>query len=167
MVSTPITATRVQASGNFTRPANTTPYVATDLVANSATAGSVVPITLTFEPQAGKPQPLWLRRLMLTHTKATVTASSFRVWLLDTSPTMTNGDNGTLAGPALSTVLGVHEVDVDILVTGAGAWGAATFDVGLHLIPSTCYALIEANDGYTPASEEVFTLTVTGTPYAP
>ena len=34
-------------SQSFTRPGDTTPYASGDLVANSTTAGSVVPLTFT------------------------------------------------------------------------------------------------------------------------
>ena len=34
-----------KVTDSFTRPANTTQYTAADLVANNATAGSVVPLT--------------------------------------------------------------------------------------------------------------------------
>lgn len=153
----------VSASGTVTRPADTTQYAAGDLVANSTTAGSVTPVTLSFA-QSGK--PVWLRRLALTHSKVTVTLSSFRVWLLNASPTVTNGDNGAIAGTFLSTVIAVVDVDVDVLLTGGGAWGSSLFDEGLILLPDTTYALIEATAAYTPASAEVFTLTALGTPYA-
>ncbi len=152
----------IKFSGSFTRPADTTAYVATDLVANSTTAGSVTPITVTFKETS---RGVWLRRVHLKHSKATITASSFKVWFLDTSPTMTNGDNGTIAGPALSTILGIVTVDVDDLVTGAGASGEAYFSAGQIYLPTTSYAIIEANAGYTPASAEVFTLDVRGEPY--
>lgn len=149
-------------SGSFTRPSDTTAYAATDLVANSVTAGSVTPITVTFKTTS---RGVWVRRVHLKHSKATVTNSSFKVWFLDTSPTMTNGDNGTIAGPALATVLAVCTVDVDDLVTGAGASGEAYFSEGQIYLPTTSYALIEANAAYTPASAEAFTLDVRGEPY--
>lgn len=152
----------IKYSASFTRPADTTAYVATDLVANDTSAGSVTPLTIKFKETS---QGVWLRRIHLKHSKATVTNSRFKVWFLDTSPTMTNGDNGTIAGPALSTVLAICVVDVDDLVTGAGASGEAYFSSGQIYLPTTCYALIEANAAYTPASAEVFTLDVRGEPY--
>lgn len=149
-------------SGSFTRPNNTTAYVATDLVANSTVAGSVSPITVTFKNTSNG---VWIRHIHLKHSKATVTASSFKVWFLNTSPTMTNGDNDTIAGPTLATILGICTVDVDNLVTGSGATGEAYFRSGQIYLPTTSYALIEANAAYTPAALEVFTLDVRGEPY--
>lgn len=150
-------------TGSITRPSDTNAYVATDLVANDTTAGNVTPFTVKWEGQALR--GVSLRRVCLKHSKATVTNSSFKIWFLDTAPTMTNGDNGTIAGPALATILGIVTVDVDNLVTGAGASGEAYFREGQIFLPPTSYALIEANAAYTPASAEVFTLELRGDPY--
>ena len=142
-----------------TRPADTTAYAAGDLVANSVTAGSVVPLTVT----AGISSPCWLRGITLRHSQASVTNSNFRVWLMNASPTVTNGDNAIIAGTFLATVLNEPlVVDVETLLTGGGAIGTSLFDAGMLRIVPTMYALIEARAAYTPASAEVFTLDVWG-----
>jgi hypothetical protein len=145
-------------SATITRPSNTTPYTAGDLVANSATAGSVTPLSYDF----GSAQPLWLRSIKISKDQASVTNASFRVWLLSASPTVTNGDNGAIAGSFLSTVLSEPiVVDVSVLLTSGGAVGQSFFDPGLIRIPGgTIYALVEANGAYTPASGEIFTIEI-------
>ena len=147
------------AQASFTRPADTTPYQATDLVANSTTAGSVVPLPLV----ANVSNPFWLRGLTLRHSQASVANSNFRVWLMNASPTVTNGDNGAIAGPFLATVLNEPIlIDVEALLTGGGAIGTSLFDAGMLRVLPSMYALIEARAAYTPASGEVFTLDAWG-----
>lgn len=131
-------------------------------MADNTTAGSVTPLTFAFD--AGG-RGVWLRRVNLRKTQASVTNSSFRLWLLNASPTVTNGDNGVIAGSFLSTVL--HEpilIDADVLLTGGGSLGSSLFDEGLLDLPATCYGLLEARAAYTPASAEVFTLELLGVP---
>lgn len=145
-------------SASFTRPANTTAYAATDLVANSTVAGNVVPKVINDPrvPQNGQHYN-WLRRVILKHSQASVTNSSFKIWLLNAQPAITNGDNSVIAGPTLAQIIDIVPLDVDCLVTGAGAIGQAYYDQGLIRLPSSFYFLIEATAAYTPASGEVFT----------
>lgn len=147
-----------RSTATITRPSDTNVYAATDLVANSTTAGSVTPLSFDF----GSTQPLWLRSIIIRKTKADVTNASFRVWLLSASPTVTNGDNGAIAGAWLSTVLCEPiVVDTSVILSGGGAIGQSLFDPGLLRIPGgTIYALVEANGAYTPASAEVLTIEI-------
>lgn len=149
----------ISVSAAFTRPANTTAYAATDLVANSTIAGSVLPEVVN-DPRV---QPNgtyfnWLRRVILKHSQASVTNSSFAIWLMNAVPSVTNGDNSVIAGPTLAQIIDIVPIDVDRLVTGAGAIGQAYYDTGLIRLPSSFYFLIEATAAYTPASAEVFTV---------
>ena len=148
------------ASATVTRPSDTNVYAAGDLVANSTTAGSVTPLSLAF-PYG---QNYAVRNVTLKKTKVDVTNASFNVWFLSASPTVTNGDNAALAGNFLSSVL-FEPVRVDIVstLTGGGVLGSSLFGDSLLLLPATTYALIEALGAYTPASGEVFTLSVHGT----
>lgn len=143
-------------SASFTRPSNATQYAATDLVANSTVAGNVVPNVIN-DPTMTDAGYNWLRSVTLKHSQASVTTSSFKVWLLNALPAITNGDNGAIAGPTLAQILDIVPLDVDNLVTGAGAIGKAYYDAGLILLPRTFYFLVEATAAYTPASAEVFT----------
>jgi hypothetical protein len=116
-------------------------------------------MTFTFDG----PGDMWLTKLTLRKSKADITNASFRVWFLSATPTVTNGDNGAIAGDFLSTVLFEPvQVDVYALLTGGGAVGTSIFDSGLLRLPKVCYALLEVLGAYTPASEEVFTFDLQG-----
>lgn len=152
---------RLQAvSATVTRPSDTNVYAAGDLVANNTTAGSVTPMILSF-PYG---RNYAARNVTLKKTKVDVTNASFNIWFLSASPTVTNGDNGAFAGNFLSSVL-FEPVRVDIIstLTGGGVLGSSLFTDAALLLPATTYALIEALGAYTPASAEIFTLSVHGT----
>lgn len=140
------------ATYSFARPADTTQYAAGDLVANSTTAGSVV--IPSFSPHRG---PSLIRAVSLYHTDQDATGSTFRVWFLNASPTVTNGDNGALAGINAATVIGTVEITAD--ENCGDTFGMTTVAEGI-LAPATFYAVIEATGTYTPANAETFGVTV-------
>lgn len=153
-----------RASANFTRPADMTQYAAGDLVANSATAGSVSPLTFVFE-SAGR--PIWLRRIALTKTDPDITNSSFRLWLhTDPSVTFSNGDNGALAigssTLSIGSIILAQDITISASLAGAGDLAVTTFDRGLHLLPATIYGFLEARGTYTPGNAEVFAVELRG-----
>lgn len=151
-------------TSNFSRPADTTAYTSGDLVANSTTAGSVVPLSWAVARYAtGSGQ---VRRARLKKTTNTTTAATFRLHLYATSPTCTNGDNGAW----LTTQSGyLGSIDLDISgangrvfsdpaaeVVGTPAVGTEVgFDVASG---TTIYGLLEARGAYTPGSSETFTV---------
>lgn len=142
-------------SANFTRPADTTAYTAGDLVANSTTAGSVVALSWVVGGGVN------LRSIRLRTDNATITNGTFNLWLFDTNPItigVTNGDNGALAGVALSTVIAVCPIDLDGSMGGQGGVGLAFYDPGLIQIGGTVYGLLEARGAYVPASGQVITI---------
>jgi lysophospholipase L1-like esterase len=141
---------------SFTRPANTTAYTIGDLVANDATAGSVVPIVL----------PIYhnriIRRLRLFKSTTTVTAATFRLHMFGSAPTVASGDNSAISMTGGPSYLG----KVDIASMQAFTDGcAAAADVGVlgasGRMPSFggLYVLIEALGAYAPGNGEVFAVT--------
>lgn len=142
-------------TATFTRPNNTDAYTANDLVANSVTAGSVVPLTFQMTSGGG-----FLRQISLHKTDVSVTNAAFRLWMFDASPTMANGDNGAFAmsSPAFTTLLGTIDVTIDQVF--GDAVGFARIDRGLW-VPNTFYGLLEARGAYTPAAQEIFTAALT------
>lgn len=145
-------------SQSFTRPANTTAYTAGDLVANNTTAGSVSPFTCRFSEASG---PLWLRSVTLRKSQASSLNANFRLWFLNASPTVSNGDNGAIAGDFLSTVLFEPILlDTTTVLSGGGAIGTSMFDDGMLPLTAPVYVLLEAMAAYAPASGETFTLDV-------
>ncbi len=143
------------SSASFTRPADTTAYASGDLVANSTTVGSVVPLTIPSQPG----RTIQIRRLRLRKSSVGVTNAQFRVHLFNALPVAaTNGDNGAISMTGAAGYL--HQVDLTIaqaLTDGAAVSAAAevnTFSNG------NIYAFLEARAAYTPVSAEIFTLTL-------
>ena len=149
----------IRVSDSFTRPANTTPYSDLDLVANSATAGSVSPLSFNIGESGG-----FLQGIRLSKSGVTATNATFSVHLYGASPTVANGDNGALSTNVSSKIA---EVELAIMVAYTDDAASITWAGGTPLpekIPlphGIVYALIEADAAYTPASAEVFTLELT------
>lgn len=156
-------------TASLTRPANTTQYASGDLIANSATASAVTPLTFNAAARYSGGS-FFVRRARLTKSADSTTAAKFRLHLFDADPTATdptNGDNGAiqLTG-ALSHHLGSIDfttIDADIhtdgnvLVAGPMQGSEITARLGSG---QAIYGLLEARDTYTPASGEVFSVTL-------
>lgn len=151
-------------SANFTRPADTTAYASADLVANSTTAGSVVPMSFTTAARttAGSGQVLGARLKKSTNTTAN---ASFRLHLYKASPTCTNGDNGAW----LTDQSGyIGSIDLDISGSNGRVFSdpaaevvagpAVTLPIIFAATATTIYGLLEARGSYTPGNAEVFTV---------
>lgn len=158
----------ITTSTTFTRPADTTAYTTNDLVANSVTAGSVVPMTFTIP--YGRGLKLW--RSAVTINSATVTNAKFRLHLYGASPTVTNGDNGAWLSTN-SSYLGFIDNDATGQTfsdssTGYGVYVNNSVFAPMLLIGSVnrqVYGLLQATAAYTPTSAEVFTVTLLGEAY--
>lgn len=143
-----------KVTASFTRPANTTAYTAGDLVANDVDAGDVVP--LAFGTGNGG---IRIKSVQITKTDETdVTASDFSLHLFGSSPTVANGDNGALSYNHSNKFADI-EFDTMVAATDV-AWAMAN---GLDLNWNTTgyiYGLLEADGAYSPASAEVFSVTL-------
>lgn len=154
--------TRTRSTASFTRPNDTTAYASGDLVANSTTAGSVTPLSFTNIARSMHGSGL-IRSVVLRKTSTSTTNASFRVHFFSASPTVTNGDNGALAGSLNATYLGGFDVTLDRAWTD-GAWGKGLPIIGTEVefelgrATTTLYALVEARAAYTPTAQEVFTV---------
>jgi hypothetical protein len=149
-------------TGSFTRPADTTAYASGDLVANSATAGSVVATEL--RAVGAYPQGASIvRRAVLRKSGTGVTNAAFRIHLYrGLTITAANGDNAAWSTNQVANYLGALDVTVDRAFTD-GAFGSGVPVVGSELMirlttGQSVYALVEARGAYTPASAEVFTI---------
>ncbi|MES2042589.1 MAG: hypothetical protein V4475_01870 [Pseudomonadota bacterium] len=147
-------------SATFARPANTTQYAAADLVANSATAGSVVP--LSFDPAARFPGGNGaVKAVRIAKSGVVLTAAAFKLHLFTDAPAVTNGDNGALAptNGLAKGYLGAVAVTIGTAV-GDGAFGRASCDLMFDTTKpsSKLYGLLEVTDVYTPGSAESFTV---------
>lgn len=153
--------TMANPSGSTTLPNSVTAYASGDLVANSATAGSVTPISVTASRIAAG--SFMLRRVKLAKTSAVLTNASFRVHLWTATPTVTNGDDGVFLPSGVADYRGAFDVTIDRAFSdGAAGFGlpAVGFDVSTKLAAgSTLYVLLEARAAYTRTAAEVFTVT--------
>lgn len=156
-------------SANFTRPADTTAYASGDLVANSVTAGSVVPMTFNI----GYGGALLVYRAKVLFNSATPTNAKFRLHLYNSSPTPTNGDNGAWLTTE-SGYQGAIDIDASTLTfsdstSGFGMYLLSSVTEPLYAIADVnykLYGLLTATAAYTPTSAEVFTVTLIGEAYA-
>jgi hypothetical protein len=145
------------ASASFTRPADTTAYASGDLMANSTTAGSVVPMTFS-RVTRGSGSSAQIRRVRISKTGTSVTNASVRLHLYTTSSiTAANGDNGAWSTSAAASYVGSVDITIDKAMTD-GAAGNATCEFNVASL--SLYGLLEARGAYTPASAEVFTVTL-------
>lgn len=162
----------ITLTATFTRPADTTAYAAGDLVANSTTAGLVVP--LTFSEAVRVPgEAIRIERARLRKSSAGLTNAQFRVCILRVPPVVSVGDNGVfdnanvMAISDIAEYVGAFDISMDkAAASGARGVGVPTVGSGITLVPgngtSAIYALIQATAAYTPASGEAFTLTLEG-----
>ena len=150
---------RDTSSVSFTRPADTTAYASGDIVANSTTAGSVVPLNFP-NCSVGIGRAMQIRRVRIIKSGTGVSNASFRLHLFNVLPTVGSGDNAAIS---ISTGAAMYLGQVDVTVGqafGDGAAGTATTEVNCHPVggASNLYGLLEARGAYTPASAEVFTV---------
>lgn len=150
-------------SANFSRPNDTTPYVAGDLIANSTVAGSVAPTPL---PVARTNQNTGLmRRFRLATNRIGSGTEVVRIHFFTIAPTVVNGDNGAFsANGVASGHIGFVDITLDRLFTD-GARGAGIPLVGSDFMFSTpagtqnVFFLLEARTGFTPLANQTFTVT--------
>lgn len=139
-------------SANFTRPSDTTAYTSNDLVANSTTAGSVSPMAFSCNGD--------LTRVKLKKSTSTNTNAQFTLYLYSSSPTVTAGDNGAYASIEAGAI-GSITLDLTGSPYSDACSGFNTFAVAVPCV-GPVYGLLKATAGYTPASAEVFTVTLYG-----
>lgn len=154
---------------SFQRPADTTAYASGDLVANSTTVGSVVP--LSFECHNVRNGVVALDRCRIKKTGTSLTNAIFALHLFRANssgtypPAATNGDNGafTISG---TDYLGAFDVTLDKAFSD-GCVGAGIPRIGARIQASLIYngfvyGYMEARSAYTPANAETFTVTLEG-----
>jgi len=148
-------------SASFTRPANTTAYAANQLVANSVTAGSVVPMAFTLGNSFGVGQ-FRMTRYRIIKNGTNVANATFRLHLYEALPVVTNGDGGAWLSSMSAHWLGNMDVS-SCLAFSDGAAGTGSAPAGSELYVKmyagkVLYGLLMALGAYTPASAETFTV---------
>lgn len=156
------------STATFARPADTTAYTTLDLIANSTTAASVVPLSFTLLG-LGNDRPVSIRRARIVLDGTVVTNSTFRLWLFKTLPTVaTAGDNSALASDVSGAAgfIGTMTNGTACLGMVDGICGVMTPEFGseINAFPvagtSTLYGLLQAVGAYTPTSAENITITL-------
>lgn len=157
----------ISAVQTFTRPANTTAYTAGDMVANSATAGSVTPMQFTIARANDIPARIISGSIMKSGTTNPPTGAIFYLHLYSAAPTVSasSGDNLAFQTTDKDIYLGVMQGTTDRLFDD-GFWGALTPVTRLTIpfAPATgtqiIYGLLEVRGALAPASGEVFTVKI-------
>lgn len=144
---------------SFTRPTDTTAYASGDLIANSTTVGSVVPMSWHVSVDDGGSGVI--KRARIYKSSTGLTGATFRLWIFTAAPTVaTNGDNGaiTIATGAASLLA---RVDMDASGTTAMTDGVAQQSADLYLTfrlaqggTHLLYGLLEARGAYAPGNGE-------------
>lgn len=158
-----------EVSDSFTRPADTTNYADNDLVANSATAGSVEP--LAFSIPVGNGRGIKIIGAKLQKSGTAVTGATFELHLFAEEPTTTAGDNeafatttvdtsgflGTITFPAMSAY-----TDDALAIVHVGDQTGGVNPITTYLRSTdVIYGLIQCAAAYTDeASAETFTATL-------
>lgn len=147
----------------FTRPGNTAAYAAGSLVANSTTAGAVVPMQFSVSGNS-LPGEFRLTRIRLFKSGLSNTNAQFRLHLYAAPPVAANGDGGAWSTNQAASYLG------SIDVTSMKAFTDGCCDVGddaagaEHLVRlpggTAFYGLLEARATYVPLANEAFTVTL-------
>ena len=151
-------------AASFTRPNDTAAYGAGDLVANSTTAGAVVPLRIDLGNIVAAGHGITrITRARLTKSGTSPANASFRIHLYEAAPVPQNGDNGAWSTDSAASWLGGIDVASMLAFTdGCTGTGSATAgsEMFLRLAGAAIFALIEAKAAYTPVANEVFTLTL-------
>ncbi len=154
----------ITTQDTFTRPADTTAYASGDLVANSTTAGSVVPLEFdgVVLPTNGFNGAARIEACRIR--RSTANTGSFRVHLYTSAPTFTNGDNAAFLTTQAANYLGAFDVSVDRTFSdGAAGRGVSVSGSPMTItIPSgvMLYGAVEARGAITVGSAETITVTL-------
>jgi hypothetical protein len=147
----------------LTKVSGTTAYGAGDLIANSGTAGSVVPLQWDLGPVGASGI---ISRVRVAKSSTTATAASFRLHLFSVAPVPANGDNGAFGVSTAANYIGVVDLDMssESFAGTAGLFKSFTITNGIGFkfpsLSSTIYGLLQAIGTYTPTSAETFDITL-------
>lgn len=142
----------------LTLPASGTTYAVNDLIANSATAGSVVPISCVVGSYSGA--TVRITRAGLLASTTTTASASFSVELYTSSPTVANGDDGAFSSTASGHFCSIP-ITFNTPAFSNGADGQTSADCVRSLSGTqTIYALLKAVGPYARGSGETLDLTL-------
>lgn len=161
-ISTLASGRLVMVSGVFTRPADTTGYTAGDVVSNSTSTVSLLALAGAFRSAGGTS---WLTGFRLITNLKSITPR-FRVHLFSSAPTAANQAVDNLPYKALYADVGLRlgSFDLPAMFTPADVTNSnisGTMDLALRIplvgTATSLQIMLEALDGFTPASGQSFT----------
>lgn len=148
-------------SSSFAVPNSAATYAIGDLIANSATAGSVTPMQKTIVRTAAGAAVIVKGRFYKTGTG--IVGASFREHYFTSSPTVTNGDDGVFLPNQCLTRIGSIDYNLADMVVhsdGVSCMGIPTTGYPITVdLPSgsVVYSLIEARGAYVRTAAETIT----------
>ena len=148
-------------SSSFAVPNSSATYAVGDLIANSATAGSVTPMEKTIVRTAAGAAVIVKGRFYKTGTG--IVGASFREHFFTSSPTVTNGDDGVFLPNQCLTRIGSIDYNLADMVVhsdGVSCMGIPTTGYPITVdLPSgsVVYSLIEARGAYVRTAAETIT----------
>lgn len=156
-------------TATFTRPNDTAVYAAGDLVANSTTAASVIP--MSWAVPGNETFDIPYIKLRKAGTGSAATNALFRLHLFSVLPTIaTTGDNGVMASVVTDAAGWLGSFDNSFMAGFANSCtGLLVPTEGVikpDFIPPVAaasiliYGLLEARAAYTPIAVEVFLATL-------
>lgn len=156
------------AGSSFTTPAGTTAYASGQLIANSATAGSVAPMTFTVCRDITGTTGM-IRRGRVKTADTGFAGVTVRLHLYKSSPTVANGDHAAWSSTEADWI---GDIDVildhaftDPLEKGVGVPAVGSeinydCNAGVQVI----YGLLEARSAVTPQGAKAFSVVVEALP---
>lgn len=165
-LSAPVTVSPlVKQTQTLTLPGTGGTYAAQDEVSNSATAGSVVPITFTNMVPANAGTG-YLVKAVLEASTPTVANAIFRLWLYNAAPPTLNGNDAQLVFRKADKAKRIGYVDFALITEGTGSDGAYALDDGLRLAfqadvaARNLYGVLEAKAAYAWTASQTFDVTL-------
>lgn len=155
-------------TATFTTPAATSAYASGQQISNSATAGSVVPMTFTVCRDTTGTTGM-IRRARINTSDTGFAGVTIRLHLYKSSPTSANGDHGTYS----TTESGwVGDIDVildhafsDPLEEGEGVPSVGSeINYACNTAVQVLYGLLEARGAITPQGAKAATVTLEALP---
>jgi len=155
----------VNVSASFAVPNSSATYDIGDLIADSATAGSVTPLSFAGVARvaAGAASIIKAR---LSKTGTGIVGASFVLHLYSASPTVTNGDTGAWQSNQAANYLGAFEfslANAKVFSDGVSINGITQtgYPITVDLSSgTTIYGLLEARGAYVRTAAETFTVTL-------
>ena len=156
------------AGASFTTPSGTTAYASGQLIANSATAGSVTPLSFTVCRDTTGATGM-VRRARIKTADTGFAGATVRLHLYKSSPAVANGDHGTFSSSEADWL-----DDIDLILDHAFSdpfeKGVGTPTHGSEINydcvagSQAIYGLVEARSAITPQGAKTFTVTVEALP---